>query len=601
MQAVILAAGMGKRLKDLTKDNTKCMVKVGDKTLIERLLSQLDAVNLNKIIIVTGYKAEELRSFINTLSINTPIEFIDNPIYDKTNNIYSLSLASNELEKDDTLLFESDIIFEDIVLKALIDDKRKTLALVDKYESWMDGTCVKLNDEDEIIRFISKKDFAFSECNEYYKTINIYKFSKEFSKYYYIPFLNAYLSAIGKNEYYEQVLSVITMLKEPEIKAKRLEKGTWYEIDDVQDLDIATVLFADDEQKIQLMHKRFGGFWRFPTLLDFCYLVNPYYPPQKMAEELKTNFDTLLREYPSGQNTNSLLASKNFNVKHKYIAVGNGAAELIKELMNSLDGATGFIRPTFEEYPNRYKDKENIVFVPSNKDYSYSARDLIEFFDNKDIKNLVLINPDNPSGSYIKKDGIKTIINWATTKGINLIIDESFADFAEDDDNTLLKNSILEENQNLYVVKSISKSYGVPGLRLGIIASGNKENIAKVKKGLSIWNINSFAEFYMQIEEKYKGSYKSAIEKLQAERKYLFENINKIHRLRAIPSEANYLMVELTGTISAAYLEAILLSKYNILIKNLSSKLEGKEYIRVAIRNRADNNALLKALKEVIG
>ena len=592
---------MGKRLKDLTKDNTKCMVKVGDKTLIERVLSQLDAVNLNKIIIVTGYKAEELRSFINTLSIDTPIEFIDNPIYDKTNNIYSLSLASNELEKDDTLLFESDIIFEDIVLKALIDDKRKTLALVDKYESWMDGTCVKLNDEDEIIRFISKKDFAFSECNEYYKTINIYKFSKEFSKNYYIPFLNAYLSAIGKNEYYEQVLSVITMLKEPEIKAKRLEKGTWYEIDDVQDLDIATVLFADNEQKIQLMHKRFGGFWRFPTLLDFCYLVNPYYPPQKMVEELKTNFDTLLREYPSGQDTNSLLASKNFNVKHEYIAVGNGAAELIKELMNSLDGATGFIRPTFEEYPNRYKDKENIVFVPSNKDYSYSARNLIEFFDNKDIKNLVLINPDNPSGSYIKKDGIKTIINWANTKAINLIIDESFADFAEDDDNTLLKNPILEENQSLYVVKSISKSYGVPGLRLGIIASGNKENIAKIKKGLSIWNINSFAEFYMQIEEKYKGSYKSAIEKLQAERKYLFENINKIHGLRAIPSEANYLMVELTGTISAAYLEAILLSKYNILIKNLSSKLEGKEYIRVAIRNRADNNALLKALKEVIG
>lgn len=591
---------MGKRLKDLTKDNTKCMVKVGDKTLIERLLSQLDAVNLNKIIIVTGYKAEELRSFINTLSIDTPIEFIDNPIYDKTNNIYSLSLASNELEKDDTLLFESDIIFEDIVLKSLIDDKRKTLALVDKYESWMDGTCVKLNDEDEIIRFISKKDFAFSECNEYYKTINIYKFSKEFSKYYYIPFLNAYLSAIGKNEYYEQVLSVITMLKEPEIRAKRLENGTWYEIDDVQDLDIATVLFADNEQKIQLMHKRFGGFWRFPTLLDFCYLVNPYYPPQKMVEELKTNFDTLLREYPPGQNTNSLLASKNFNVKHEYIAVGNGAAELIKELMNSLDGATGFIRPTFEEYPNRYKDKENIVFVPSNKDYSYSAKDLIEFFDNKDIKNLVLINPDNPSGSYIKKDGIKTIINWANTKAINLIIDESFADFAEDDDNTLLKNSILEENQNLYVVKSISKSYGVPGLRLGIIASGNKENIARIKKGLSIWNINSFAEFYMQIEEKYKGSYKSAIEKLQAERKYLFENINKIHGLRAIPSEANYLMVELTGTISAAYLEAILLSKYNILIKNLSSKLEGKEYIRVAIRNRADNNALLKALKEVI-
>ncbi len=597
MQAVILAAGMGKRLKELTKDNTKCMVKVGDKTLIERLLSQLDSIRLNKIIIVTGYKSDELISFIKTLPVNTPISYINNPIYNKTNNIYSLSLASNELQEDDTLLFESDIIFEDIVLKALIEDKRKTLALVAKYESWMDGTCVKLNDEDEIVRFISKKDFDFKECSDYYKTVNIYKFSKEFSTNYYVPFLNAYLSAIGKNEYYEQVLNVITMLKEPEIKAKRLEKGVWYEIDDVQDLDIATVLFADDEQKINLMHKRFGGFWRFPTLIDFCYLVNPYYPPKKMVDELEANFETLLREYPSGQNINSLLASKNFNVKHEYIAVGNGAAELIKSLMNSLDGATGFIRPTFEEYPNRYKTKENVVFVPDNANYSYTADDLINFFSDKDIKNLIVINPDNPSGSYIKKDGITKLIKWAEKKELNLIIDESFADFADEEDNSLLKNSILESYKNLFVVKSISKSYGVPGLRLGIIASSNKERIKQIKEDVSIWNINSFAEFYMQIEEKYASSYKTSLEKLKGERNYLYENINKIKGLRAIHSDANYLMVELTGDISAKYLEAILLSRYGILIKNLSSKLEGKNYVRIAIRDRKDNNALLEALK----
>ncbi len=596
MQAIILAAGMGKRLKELTKDNTKCMVKVGEMTLIERLLSQLDSINLNKIIIVTGYKSSELISFIKTLPVKTPISYIDNPIYNKTNNIYSLSLASKELQEDDTLLFESDILFEDIVLKALIEDKRKTLALVAKYESWMDGTCVKLNEEDEIIRFISKKDFDFKECSDYYKTVNIYKFSKEFSANYYVPFLNAYLSAIGKNEYYEQVLNVITMLKEPEIKAKRLEKGVWYEIDDVQDLDIATVLFADNDQKINLMHKRFGGFWRFPSLIDFCYLVNPYYPPKKMVDELQANFETLLREYPSGQNINSLLASKNFNVNQKYIAVGNGAAELIKSLMASLDGATGFIRPTFEEYPNRYKDKENIVFTPANRDYSYSADDLINFYNDKDIKNLIVINPDNPSGSYIKKEGIAKLIKWAAAKGLNLIIDESFADFAEEDDNSLLKNSILESNKNLFVVKSISKSYGVPGLRLGVIASSNTESIKKIKEDVSIWNINSFAEFYMQIEEKYAASYKTSLDKLKAERSYLYEGINKIRGLRAIHSEANYMMVELTGNISAKYLEAILLSKYGILIKNLSSKLEGKRYVRVAVRAREDNDALLAAL-----
>lgn len=157
MQAIILAAGMGSRLKDLTKNNTKCMIKVNGVTLIDRMLHQIEKHNLNKIIIVVGYKGQKLIDYIKKLNIKTPIEFIENPIYDKTNNIYSLSLAKNHLLKDDTLLFESDLIFEDSLIDLLLNDSRKTLALVDKYESWMDGTCVKINDEDEIEAFIPGK------------------------------------------------------------------------------------------------------------------------------------------------------------------------------------------------------------------------------------------------------------------------------------------------------------------------------------------------------------------------------------------------------------------------------------------------------------
>ena len=107
----------------------------------------------------------------------------------------------------------------------------------------------------------------------------------------------------------------------------RLSGQKWYEIDDEQDLDIATTLFApDDETRINLMHKRYGGFWRYPGLLDFCYLVNPYYPPKKLKDELRASFDTLLTEYPSGMGVNSLLAAKNFGVHKDNIIVGNGAA-----------------------------------------------------------------------------------------------------------------------------------------------------------------------------------------------------------------------------------------------------------------------------------
>lgn len=598
MQAMILAAGMGKRLKELTKNNTKCMVEVNGVSLIDRMLHQIDKQNLSKIIIVVGYEGEKLIKYIETLNIETPITYVNNPIYDKTNNIYSLSLAKEYLCKDDTLLFESDLIFEDSVIKELIDDPRPTLALVDKYESWMDGTCVKIGNDDTIEVFVPGKKFKFNEIKDYYKTVNIYKFSKHFSTTHYVPFLDAYSKALGNNEYYEQVLRVITMLDDPEIKAKRLNGQLWYEIDDIQDLDIATSMFAtNDDEKMSLVQSRYGGYWRYPNLVDFCYLVNPYFPPQKLIDEIKASFEKLLTQYPSGMSVNSLLAAKNFSVRQENIIIGNGAAELIKSIMGQLSGTIGFVRPTFEEYPNRYDKNKEICFVPNNNDYSYTAKDLINYFEDKDIKNLVIVNPDNPTGNYIPKNDLLKLIEWTKKKNIQFVIDESFVDFADEEDSTLIIQNILNDNKHLYVVKSISKSYGVPGLRLGVLASGNIELIEKMKKDVAIWNINSFGEFYMQIYEKYKKDYIKALELFRIERNRFQTQLSKIHGIRVIPSQANFIMIELKNGINAKDFTKTMLIKYNLFVKDLSSKICGGQYIRVAIRNEFDNNRLLNAIK----
>lgn len=598
MQAIILAAGMGKRLKELTRDNTKCMVKVNGVTLIDRMLHQIDKHDLSGIVIVVGYEGQKLIDYISTLDIRTPITFVNNPIYDKTNNIYSLALAKEWLLKEDTLLFESDIIFEDSVLDELISDPRETLALVDKYESWMDGTCVKLSDEDEIEAFVPGKIFNFSEIGSYYKTVNIYKFSKSFSASHYVPFLEAYQAALGQNEYYEQVLRVITMLDEPEIRAKRLNGQKWYEIDDIQDLDIAESMFSPDEdERVRLLQGRYGGYWRYPKLLDFCYLVNPYYPPLKMKEELKANFYTLLTEYPSGMKVNSLLAGRNFGVHQENILVGNGAAELIKSLMGFLGGKTGFVRPTFEEYPNRYDRDNSVYFIPDNRDYSYTADDLMTFFKDKGIRNLVVVNPDNPTGNYIPKADVLRLAEWAGNEDIKLVIDESFVDFADEKDSSIIDQNILEANPHMFVMKSISKSYGVPGLRLGVLASGDTEMIGQMKKDVAIWNINSFGEFFMQIEEKYKKDYASALVKIRAERARFQKELEIINGIRVIPSQANYVMVELDEKISSKELLKRLLIKYDLLIKELTSKTDGKNYLRLAVRNTEDNDVLIGALK----
>ena len=599
MQAIILAAGMGKRLKELTSEATKCMVKVNGVAMIDRMMGHLDKLGLSRIVVVVGYEGQKLMDYIDALGVSTPVVYVDNNIYNKTNNIYSLYLAKDYLVQEDTILLESDLVFEEAVLHRLINHPYPSLVLVDKFESWMDGTVVTLDEQDNIKSFVAKREFDFNRIDEYYKTVNIYKFSKEFSELYYVPFLEIYCKALGTNEYYEQVLKVITFLEDPHIKAVKLEGEKWYEIDDVQDLDIAETIFLEGEEKLARFQKRYGGYWRYPKMLDFCYLVNPYFPNQKLIAEMQANFQTLLTQYPSGMQVNSLVAAKNFGLKEAQVIVGNGAAELIKSLMETITGKVGVLHPSFEEYANR-KDREDLVScVPANLNFTYTADELMSFFDNKDIQTLLIVNPDNPSGNYIKKADVLRLCAWAKDKQIRLIIDESFVDFVDvEEDKSLLEQQLLNENPHLFVVKSISKSYGVPGLRLGIIASGDKETIAKMKKDVAIWNINSFAEFYMQIYEKYQSVYKTALQDFYESRKRFIQKLADISFLRVIPSQANYVLCEVQAPMTSKSLTVQLLEK-NIFIKDLADKngFNGKQYVRIAVRDDKDNQTLIEALK----
>lgn len=596
MQAIILAAGMGKRLGQLTKDNTKCMVEVGGVRLVERALRILDKKGLSRIIMVVGYQHENLMAFVNELDIRTPIEFIINDVYDKTNNIFSLALAKEQLGSEDTLLLESDLIFEESVIDLLLEDERDTLVLVDKFENWMDGTCVVVDEEDNILDFIPGKLLKYSEKAHYYKTVNIYKLSADFSRNVYVPFLEAYAKVMGNNEYYETVIKLILTLDKNTMKAKRLHGEQWYEIDDIQDLDIAELLFLEDDvERYHTLTSRYGGYWRFPHLKDYCYLVNPYFPTERMMNEMKSNFDVLVRQYPSGMRVNSLLAAKSFSVSEEHIVIGNGAAELIKELLAELEGTVGVISPTFEEYPHRCNGGY-VVYDSRQHDFSYDADRLCSYFTEHPVSALVLINPDNPSGHYLDKKEIRKLLDWCKSNGTALILDESFLDFADDTSASMLSERMMKKYPKLYLVKSISKSYGVPGLRLGILASYDEKMIAVLKKKVSIWNINSPGEFFMQILDKYKVDYKQSLVWLREERALFYQELCKIKGLKVYPSAANYFMCELTNGKRSEALAAELL-KDNILIKDLSGKIDnGKQYIRIAIRDREDNEKLQRAL-----
>ena len=609
MQAIILAAGMGRRLGEYTKENTKCMLPVNGVRLIDRLLSQLSKLELNRVVIVVGYQGQNLINYIgNRYNKQLKIEFVENPIYDKTNNIYSLALAKDKLQEDDTLLIESDLIFDDGMFSLLTENPYPNLALVAKYETWMDGTMVRLDADNNIVNFVPKAAFDYNETDSYYKTVNIYKFSREFSQTKYVPFLEAYSKAVGNNEYYENVLRIISFLNSHDLKALPITNEKWYEIDDKQDLDIAEALFADEKDLLRKYYGRFGGFWRFPKMLDFCYLVNPYFPTPRVVDEMRANFQTLLTQYPSGMKVNTIIASKCFGVSEDYIIPGNGAAELIKALMETRTNFTnstnkiGIIRPTFEEYPNRLPKERLVTFIPKDNTYRYSANELMDFFGANPVDTLLIINPDNPSGNFIPKTDLLRLCEWSKKKGIRLMIDESFVDFSDNwESNTLLHDELLEQYPQLIVMKSISKSFGVPGIRLGILASADKELIAHLKKQVSIWNLNSFAEFFMQIYNKYEKDYKTACGKFLKERADFEKQLRSISFLRVMPSQANYFLCEIMPPRTANEVVLYMLKHHNILMRDCSNKpgLDDKQYMRIAVRNHEDNTRLIAGLRQL--
>lgn len=600
MQGLMLAAGMGKRLGKYTKNNTKCMVKVGNKSLIERACEALKQAGIHKLIMVVGYKSENLKKYINESIKDMEIIFVDNPDYEKSNNIYSLYLAKDYLAQDDTVLLESDLIYDYNLLKDVVIDKEKNVVAVAKYEQWMDGTVVTLNENNFIEDFIEKKDFKFDSINNYYKTVNIYKLSKEFNEKVYVPFLEAYIKAYGLNEYYELVLKAIAHLSRSNLKACDVSKYNWYEIDDGQDLDIASCLFTNGVDKLNNFQKRYGGYWRFNKVLDYCYLVNPYFPNNKLYDQMLSFSKNLISQYPSGSKTLSICANRLFGVDEDNIIVGNGAAELINILGHILKGKVLISMPAFNEYVRCFEDNCKFNIINSKEyDYDFNIEKIMNSIDNSDI--ITIINPDNPSGSFIKYADLIDIIDKCNEKNKTIIVDESFIDFADDSVKyTLLNDELLNKYSNLIVIKSISKSYGVPGIRLGILATSNNEIKDKVKKNMAIWNINSFGEYFLQIANLYKNEYIEACRKIAHERKRFCTELKKFKEIKVYESQANYILIHLKNMNSTEL--AVKLLEDNIFIKDLKTKNEflNEDYIRLAIRNEEDNNKLIESLNKYI-
>ena len=487
MQALILADREIIGLTGLGNSNEPWMVEIDGVPIIERMLTQLDNSIVSRIILITRDNKESLIEFSKRLNLKTELVFLENKFYKESKSIYSIFLGREYLSMDDTVILNSQLVLEDNLLESILETDGECVVSVDIYKNWMTGKPVFVDGNDRVLSVGQEPQMASTLQLNSYRMVGICKFDMNFTKKYFVPVLETIIDVQGDSLEYSEPLNVIAMSNDTRIKALRVSNAVWREINNTEDINQATILFSKDKKSVaDKMLGSWGGYWRYPDYLDYFYLVTPYYPPRELVEELQNNFKVLLEQYPSGMRVNAELAASAFGVSPESIIVGNGAAELIKSMMGFIKGKTGFVRPTFDEYPNRYTEIETVNYLVESEDFSYSASDLIEYFDKTTISNLVLVNPDNPSGNYIPKNDMLRMISWARDKGIKIIIDESFVDFSDEINASLIDQEILNQYPNLYVIKSISKSYGVPGLRLGVLASGDKRLISKMKVDVSI-------------------------------------------------------------------------------------------------------------------
>ena len=297
------------------------------------------------------------------------------------------------------------------------------------------------------------------------------------------------------------------------------------------------------------------------------------------------------------------LAAKMFDGDPGCFLVGNGAAELITALGEEIGAArVGVTMPTFEEYLKRFPHAQVVTARATGPDFETGFEHYAHLLEWVDV--LVLVNPENPTGQSLSSEEVLALLKLADSAGKRVILDESFVDFAEPTHCvSLLNQDVLDAFPSTIIVKSISKSYGVPGVRLGILATRDAELLARVTRRLSVWNVNSVGEYFLQIIGKYQAEYADACGEIRAERDRFTKQLDAVHGVRVIPSQANYVLCELTSGIGARELASRLLNEHNVLVKECTEKpgFAGlPHYLRIAVRDTADNEALVRAVRAVL-
>jgi len=619
MQAIILAAGRGNRLRPITNKIPKSLVKVNGISFLENDLEALSKHNeISEVIIVVGYKKELITRKFGSSYKNIKLKYIENIDWASTNNIYSLWLAKN-LVKDDCILMEGDIFFEHNILDYIFENREKNIAFLSKYNSDMSGSVVEIDEKgkktmsgtiiemdgnhNRIKRLIPSSEQGMNfDFSDKFKTVNIYYFTHNFFQKFFEPSLDLYMKTHGENNFYELILGILIYLNTPNINGYIINRKKWYEVDTEDDLEMADFLFSKDDEKVDRLSNLYGGYWKY-DFIDFCFLFNLYFPPEHLYSKIAYDLPLLINNYPSAHHKICSLLSQWYSedgfVKRN-ILVGNGASEFIKIFNRHIIKKITIPVPSFNEYEDLKKSQINYLELKEEENYILNADMFINSVKKSGSNFALIINPNNPTSTVTQREDILKILeNLNYLDGI--IVDESFIDFTGKREKFSVQ-PFVNQFSNLIVVRSLSKEFGIPGLRLGYLVTSNDIIRKKVNQYLPIWNINSLAERFIELFPRYQREYNQSIKQIIKDNEEFRNELNNIDMIEVIDGKANYLFCKiLTKKINSTKLRNILFSKHNLLIKDCSNKTSlDDRFVRISVRKPYENRILIDALKKVL-
>ena len=601
-KAIILAAGKGSRMGAFTEHTPKCLAPINGVPIIINMLTHLSDVGVEEAVIIVGYLKEKIYNKVGNSFNGMKISYIESDLYATTNNMYSLWLAREHLNEDIVLL-ESDVFFERLLLEHLFANDNRNVAAVAQHQSWMSGTVVSLDKEGNIQALLETRhqgpQFDYSTV---FKTLNIYLFRRDFLRDQFVPSLEAFINAGNVNQYYEVILHATAYSQQHTMMALLCDDIKWFEIDYENDRLTAEYLFASSEERYEVVAREHGSYWQY-GFTDHNYLYNLYFPPEAVFFHIRNHVYDLIESYPAGQDTLASLVSQVINQPAQRIVVGNGVSEIIKIISRHLCSQMIIPEPSFNEYANAAPDGKVTGFALKPPLFQLDVEKFAAEALRCQADVAVVVSPNNPTSLLVPKADLLRLAGMLADQDCLLIVDESFIDFVEDCDQVTLENEVAEYG-NLAILKSMSKAYGICGLRLGYLLTANQDLAVAVRNEVPIWNINGFAEAFLRLLPRYRRDFIESCRKVQSDRDDLYQSLTSIPGMTAYKPDANFVFCRLpNGAMSGPEVTRRLFIEYNSYIKHCAGKPlpEPDRYLRIASRTKSENHKLVEALRSIVG